>query len=180
MTEDTALVPRDAEQQRVERALTRLDRLAKLMDDQFEIPIIKVRIGLDPLIGLVPGGGDWVSWMVSIYILFEALRLRVPVKVLLGIGYNATADLIIGYVPGAGDLLDVVFKANRRSVRLIMEWFEATPNSKARDLIQVPKTALEKPKAGFERWGVALVLVTILTAVGSLPIVLFWMWLTGG
>ena len=179
MDQQTALAPRDAEQRRIEAALTRLDRLARLLDDQFELPIIKVRIGLDPLVGLIPGGGDWVTWMVSIYVLFEALRLRVPPRVLFGIAWNSTADLVLGYAPGVGDVVDVLYKANRRNVRLIFEWFEAQENPRARDRIEIPRTALEKPKAGPERWLVGALLLVVFTALAALPIVLIWWWLGG-
>lgn len=179
MGDETTLAVRDKEQVRIERALGRLDRLARLMDDQFELPIVKVRFGLDPLIGLIPGGGDWVSWTVSLYILFEALRLRVPVRVLFAIGWHSTADLVIGYVPGVGDLADVAYKANRRSVKLIMEWFDASRSTRARDTFDVPKSALQKPKAGPERWLFAAVLVAVLTALAAVPIVLLWWWLSG-
>lgn len=168
------IVPANPEQRKLERALTRLDRLARLMDDQFEIPIVRVRVGLDPIIGLIPGGGDWVTWVVTMYILLEALRLHVPLPILLKIGWNATADLILGYVPGVGDVADIWFKANRRSVKLLMEWFDAEQNPRARDMIVVPKTAVTKPKAGASRWIVGAVLVLVLTAFAALPWVLIW------
>lgn len=179
MSEPTALAVREKEQQRIEGALTRLDRLARLMDDQFELPLIKVRVGLDPIIGLIPGGGDWVSWMVTIYILFEALRLRVPARVLFGIGWNATADLVLGYAPGVGDIIDVVYKSNRRSVKLIFEWFEARPSSRSLETIEIPIGALSKPKAGPERWLIAGALLAVLTALAAVPIALLWWWLSG-
>lgn len=180
MADERALAVRDQEHRRIERSLTRLDRLAKLMDDQFEVPVLKVRVGLDPIIGLIPGGGDWVSWVVSLYILFEALRLRVPFKVLLGIGWNSTADLVLGYVPGVGDVVDVVFKANRRSVTLILDWFDAKRATRNLEIIEIPTAALEKPKAGPERWLFGALLVTVLTAFAAVPIVLFWWLLSGG
>ena len=175
---ETALAKRSEEQRRIERALGRLDRLSKLMDDQFELPIVKVRVGLDPIIGLIPGGGDWVSWTVSLYILFEAIRLQVPAKVMLGIGWNATSDLVLGYAPGVGDFIDILYKANRRSVKLILDWFEAQKNPTTPDIIHVPQTALEKPKSGPERWLIGAVLVLVLTAVAALPFAALW-WVFG-
>lgn len=179
MTSATALSARDAEKVRIERSLARLDRLARLLDDQFELPIVKVRVGLDPLIGLIPGGGDWVTWMVSIYVLFEALRLRVPPRVLVGIAWNSTADLVLGYAPGVGDVVDVLYKANRRNVQLIFDWFEARENPRARDQIEVPSTALDKPRAGAERWLIGLLLVAVFTALAAVPLLLLGWWLQG-
>jgi hypothetical protein len=177
MSQDDQQLVRVKERERIERSLGRLDRLARLMDDQFELPIVKYKIGLDPLIGLIPGGGDWVTWFVSLYILLEALRLRVPSRVLFGIGWNITADLLLGYVPGVGDLADVAFKANRRSVRIIFDHFEAKPKRRTPEVIDVPETALDKPKSGAERWLVGLLLVALFTALAAVPLVALWWWL---
>ncbi len=176
MSDETSLVERE----KIERSLGRLDRLATLMDDQFELPIIKRRIGLDPLIGLIPGGGDWVTWMVSLYILLEALVLRVPISVLARIGANVTADLVIGYVPGVGDLADAAFKANRRSVRAIAEYFDGQRDPRAPDQLRIPESALTKPRAGPERWPVAIFLVVLFTSLAAVPLVFLWWVLQGG
>lgn len=176
----TALTKTTAERERIERSLSRLDRLAKLMDDQFELPVVKYRIGLDPLLGLIPGGGDWVTWIVSLYVLFEALLLRVPLKVLVGIGATVTTDLVLGYAPGVGDLADVVFKANRRSVRIVTEYFEGQKDPRAPERVKIPETALQKPRSGPERWIVGIFLVALFTALAAVPIVLLWWLLRGG
>ena len=78
----------------IEQSLKRLDRIALLMDDQFEIPIIKKRIGLDPIIGLIPGGGDWVVWFVSVYVFWEAARLGAPLPLLVRMASNIAVDLL--------------------------------------------------------------------------------------
>lgn len=179
MTDDAALVVRTKEKQRIEKALSRLDRLAHLLDDQFELPLVKTRIGLDPIIGLIPGGGDWVTWVVSLYILFEAVLLRVPLKVIARIGTNVTADLLLGYAPGVGDVADVFFKANRRSVGAIIDHFDGKNDPRAPERVKIPETALEKPRSGFERWPVALFLVALFTALAAVPILVIW-WLLQG
>ena len=163
----------------VERSLVRLQRIAKLMDDQFELPIVHYRIGLDPLIGLIPGGGDWVTWAVSVYILWEAMRLGVPVRLLLRMGLNLSLDLVIGYIPGVGDLADIVIKANKQNVTLLLEYFDASTDSQAPDIIHVPPKALEQQKSPpLLRYGVGLLLIAFLFILASVPLVLIWWYMT--
>lgn len=108
--------PRPPQRQAAVRA--RLKRLAWLLDSAIPLPG-GYRIGLDGLIGLVPGLGDVVAALLSSYIVVEAARLRVPASVLLRMGLNMALELIIGAVPVAGDLFDFAFKANERNVRLL-------------------------------------------------------------
>ena len=95
-----------------------LKRLAWLLDSAIPLPG-GYRIGLDGLIGLVPGLGDVVAALLSSYIVVEAARLRVPASVLMRMGLNVALELIVGAVPVAGDLFDFAFKANERNVRLL-------------------------------------------------------------
>jgi hypothetical protein len=104
--------------QRQAAVRARLKRLAWLLDSSIPLPG-GYRIGLDGLIGLVPGLGDVVAALLSSYIVVEAARLRVPASVLLRMGLNVALELIIGAVPVAGDLFDFAFKANERNVRLL-------------------------------------------------------------
>lgn len=108
--------PQPAQRQSAVRA--RLKRLAWLLDSAIPLPG-GYRIGLDGLIGLVPGLGDVVAALLSSYIVLEAARLRVPASVLLRMGLNVALELIIGAVPVVGDLFDLAFKANERNVRLL-------------------------------------------------------------
>ena len=108
--------PQPSQRQAAVRA--RLKRLAWLLDSSIPLPG-GYRIGLDGLIGLVPGLGDVVAALLSSYIVVEAARLRVPASVLLRMGLNVALELIIGAVPVAGDLFDLAFKANERNVRLL-------------------------------------------------------------
>lgn len=176
---ESSLAVQTQERERIERSLSRLNRLARLLDDQFELPLVKYRVGLDPLLGLIPGGGDWVTWFVSLYILFEALRLRIPTRLLFGIGLNVTTDLILGYVPGVGDLADAVFKANRRSVDLITQHFHGRRDPRAPERITIPETALDSLRSGIERWPVALLLVVGFTILAAVPLALIWWALQG-
>ena len=99
----------------------RLDALSRLLDNAFEIPGTGIRFGLDGIIGLVPGIGDLVSMGLSSYLIFEARRLGLPRwKIARMIG-NVAFDTAIGAIPLLGDAADVLFKANRRNMRIIRE-----------------------------------------------------------
>lgn len=178
----TSLATNVGASKEIERSLLRLHRIAQLMDDQFELPIIKYRVGLDPIIGLIPGGGDWVTWAVSVYILWECIKMGIPVRILLKMGLNTTADLITGYVPGVGDLVDAVLKANKRNVKLVFQYFEAQyPEQEQPQHINIPKRALEKPRSSlFMRAIVGFFLFLFLFILAMIPIVVIWWWFQSG
>jgi hypothetical protein len=103
------------------RSIERLRQLAYLLDDRFRVPGTKYRIGLDGLIGLVPGLGDAATTLLSLYIVLEARRLGVPVTKLGRMGLNVGLDAVLGAVPLVGDLFDVAWKANRRNLALLLD-----------------------------------------------------------
>lgn len=102
----------------------RLDRLAWWLDQAIRIPGTNFRIGLDGLIGLIPGFGDAASGVISSYIIAEAARLGAPKSTLIRMGFNVVIDTLIGMIPLAGDLFDFVWKANTRNMRLLDEHLE--------------------------------------------------------
>ena len=91
-----------------------LDALARLMDGEFRIPGLNIRFGLDAIIGLIPGFGDIVATLVSLYVLAAAQRHGVPRITTLRMGLNIGIDAIIGAIPIVGDLFDLAWKANER------------------------------------------------------------------
>jgi len=102
-----------------EDALMRITLVAKLMDSAFFIPGLNRRVGLDSVIGLVPGVGDAISAALASYIIWEARQLGLPRwKIARMIG-NVAVDTAIGAIPLAGDVFDVFFKANERNLRII-------------------------------------------------------------
>ena len=107
------------------RALERQKRLAYWLDDRFRIPIIGWRLGLDGIIGLVPGIGDAATTLLALYIVNEARRLGVPPAKLAKMGVNVGVDTLVGLVPLVGDLADLRWKANRRNVNLLIEHLES-------------------------------------------------------
>jgi NAD/NADP transhydrogenase beta subunit len=106
-----------------EQLRLRLSRLAWLMDNSIPIPG-GAKIGIDPLIGLIPWVGDLLGALVSSFILSEAARLGLPKSVLVKMAFNTSLDALIGAVPFVGDLFDFAWKANMRNVRLLEEYLE--------------------------------------------------------
>jgi hypothetical protein len=93
--------------------------LARVLDDLVRIPGTRFRIGLDPLLGLVPGLGDWLGWAAASDLLITAARLGVPAPVLLRMGANTALDALVGVIPLLGDAFDIGWKANRRNLKLL-------------------------------------------------------------
>jgi hypothetical protein len=105
-----------------EERVARLDTLATLLDTAFILPGTNVRFGFDALIGLVPGIGDAITTAISLYIVHEARQLGAPGHLVLRMLANVVVDGFVGAVPLVGDAFDVLWRANRRNVRLLREW----------------------------------------------------------
>lgn len=113
--------------------LQRVRRLAWVLDRS--IPIGKWRIGLDPILGLLPGFGDWAGALMSLYVLYEGARLGLPTRVLTRMSTNIVIEALVGAVPVLGDLFDMAWQANTRNVRLVEEHYK--PNLRPRSLPQI-------------------------------------------
>ncbi len=106
-----------------------LRQLARWMDSLFEIPGLKVRFGLDAILGLIPGFGDFATSIVSLYILQAAGQRGVSRLTLMRMGFNILIDWLIGSIPVLGDVFDVYWKANQRNVELLQRHAEASPQA---------------------------------------------------
>jgi len=97
-------------------------RLADFLDDAFTIPGTGIRFGWDGIIGLIPGVGDVVTLLLSLYIIQQAMMLGAPASVLLRMGMNVAVDSLVGGLPLIGDIADFGGKSNRRNMRLLDEY----------------------------------------------------------
>ena len=93
--------------------------LARAMDSAIRVPGTGIRLGLDSIVGLVPGAGDLVSSLMSGYIVLASARMGVPPAVVTRMILNLGVDTLVGTVPLLGDLFDVGFKANIRNAALL-------------------------------------------------------------
>lgn len=97
----------------------RLARLAWLLDNSIALPGTRFRIGLDAILGLIPGLGDLIGVLASSYIVREAARLGAPPSVLMRMALNVAVEGIVGTIPFFGDVFDAVWKANQRNYVLL-------------------------------------------------------------
>src|SRR6476620_10761392 len=88
-------------------SLRRLRQISHLLDNAIPIPGTKYRIGLDPILGLIPGGGDLIGSIFAGYVVFKSAQMGVPQETLVKMAANIVFDTVAGTVPVAGDLLDV-------------------------------------------------------------------------
>ena len=102
-----------------EARFKRVRLLSRLLDEQFRIPGTTYRVGLDGLLGLIPGVGDAAGALLSAYIVYEAIRLGAPSTVLLRMIANIGIDTVGGAIPVVGDIFDIAWKANKKNAALL-------------------------------------------------------------
>lgn len=115
-------------------ALKRLQwvrRLTRWLDRAVTVPGTRIRLGLDPILGLLPVGGDVVGVALSIYLIIEAARFEAPAPLLGQMAMNVLIDLGLGTVPVAGDVADVFWKSNSRNLHLLEEFLALPPQAES-------------------------------------------------
>lgn len=137
-----------------EQRLARARRVARLWDGAIRIPGTPFAIGLDPLLGLVPGAGDAAGAAVAAWLVLEAAQLGVPASTLVRMLTNVAIDALIGAVPVVGDVFDFAWKANLSNVALL-EHHVADPKAARR---------------GGRRWLLAVGAVLLLVAAASIAL----------
>lgn len=101
------------------QAWEKAEKLARVMDACIEIPGTRLKIGLDSIVGLIPGAGDWVCGALSLYLFKLAVQQGVPGPILLRMGVNIIIDTLVGSIPVLGDAFDLYWKANLKNLRLL-------------------------------------------------------------
>ena len=105
------------------RELKSVELLSRLMDSQFQIPGTRFRFGLDPLIGLIPGLGDFTGLLVSGYMILICARNGASGFLLARMTLNILIDALVGAIPLIGDLFDFTYKANNRNLKLMQQHY---------------------------------------------------------
>lgn len=104
--------------ERFAAAERRIGRVTHLLDELIEVPGTSIKIGLDPVIGLIPIAGDAVSALAGGWVILEASRFGLPRVVLARMILNLALDLGIGAIPLLGDAYDLFFRSNSRNLAL--------------------------------------------------------------
>ena len=102
-----------------EEKLIRLKLLSNRLDEIITIPGTKYKIGIDPIIGIIPVVGDLLGSIISIYIIYSGSKMGLSSRIVAKMGLNLGLDFVIGLTPFLGDILDMGWKANKRNVELI-------------------------------------------------------------
>ncbi|MDZ7956806.1 MAG: DUF4112 domain-containing protein [Aulosira sp. DedQUE10] len=147
----------------------RLRQLSRLLDNAVTIPGTQVGVGLDPILGLLPIGGDFVGVMLSCYIVVEAARLGVPRATIGRMVFNIIVDGLVGSFPMLGDLFDFAWKANTLNIQLL------------EDNLKFPSQSQKVDKLFILALAAGLLLVAIVLVV--LPVILIrllWQAISGG
>jgi hypothetical protein len=129
----------------------RIRALARLLDSAFRVPGTRITVGLDSIMGLVPGIGDLAGGVMSGYIVLMSARMGVPAPVVARMILNLGVDTLVGSVPLLGDLFDVGYRANLRNAALLDRHLAEPVVSRRSSLVAI---------------GVAAVGVVILAGIG--------------
>ena len=105
------------------KALLKAQKMANLLDTAVKLPLIPVRVGLDSLIGLIPGAGDALMLLVSLRIIWLGKSLGMPKLLIAQMVKNSAIDFGLGFVPLVGDIVDIFYKANQKNVRIMERWW---------------------------------------------------------
>lgn len=115
MATTTSASPSEARPPELDRAKT----VAHLLDESVRVPVVGYRIGLDPILGVLPVAGDAVAALASLYVVFVGARLGVPPRALATMLALIGLDYVAGSVPVVGTVVDAVLKVNERNVAIV-------------------------------------------------------------
>jgi Domain of unknown function (DUF4112) len=117
--------------------IKQLERWAWLLDNSIRIPGTSIKMGLDSLIGLIPGIGDITGGALSSYILLQAVSSGVAPVVIARMAVNIMFDTIVGMIPIVGDIFDITFKANLRNIELMSNYYNSPQEAVKRNTLSI-------------------------------------------
>ncbi len=126
-----------------EQKLAHIRGLARFLDESIPVPGTKYKIGVEPIVGLIPGVGDFFGVTLSAYIILRAADLGVSAATIIRMIINLAIDGVIGSLPFVGDLFDLVWKANKRNIVIVEnELLKNAPLKSSKVFVAVAAVAL--------------------------------------
>ncbi len=113
--------------------LKRLRTFSRILDKAITIPGTGIGVGLDPILGLLPAGGDFLGVLLSAYIVLESARLGASKATLGRMTVNIIIDALVGVIPILGDFFDFAWKANDHNIRLLEDHLKFPSQKKRAD-----------------------------------------------
>jgi hypothetical protein len=113
--------------------LKRLRQISKVLDNAITITGTQVGIGLDPILGLIPVGGDVLGLIFSLYIIIESARLGIWRGTLGGMVVNIIIDALVGAVTMLGNLFDFAWRANNYNITLLGDYLKSSGEKEKTD-----------------------------------------------
>jgi hypothetical protein len=150
--------------EKLPKDLVTLRRFAYLMDQAFAVPGTNIRVGLDAVLGLIPGIGDIIGGILSTWIIAGALRHRVPKRIIARMVLNVAIDLFFGAVPIAGDVFDFLYEENMKNMRLLEKYRDRTRPPRSSGEITLVISAI-----------IALLVLFSLTMLAAVVALLIWL-----
>ena len=132
-----------------------LHSLEIVLDELFRVPGTQIRFGIDGIVGLIPGAGDVLAGLLSVVIPLAAWIRGVPYVTLVRMAVNLGIGVLVGSIPVAGDIFDIVWKANRRNLLLLQRHLR------------------EPRRHGWRDWVFLLLLAALLGIIFALPVLVF-------
>jgi hypothetical protein len=128
-----------------------IEQLAWLMDEAIPLPG-GWTIGLDGIIGLIPGFGDWLGGIISGVIVVAAARTGIPRAAILRMLMNVGIDTFVGSIPIVGDVFDFAYKSNTKNIRIFREH-------------------LKRERTAAKDWAFIILTVVVLLILAAIPVV---------
>lgn len=141
---------------RIAKVSPAIDRLAWILDDAIEIPVIGRRVGLDGIVGLIPGAGQAAGLAASLPVVLAGIFAGVSIPTVVHMMINLAIDAIVGSIPFAGNVFDFVWKSNERNIRLIRS-----------DLVDHERTRRRSI------WAIVISLVVLIAAMVAIVVAMF-------
>ena len=96
------------------------EHIAHILENRFQI--FGFKFGIEPLVGLIPWIGDFLGFILSLYIVWIATQMKLPKEVIVKMYHNVIFDFLIGLIPVIGDISDFIYKANSKNLALLMRY----------------------------------------------------------